>query len=131
MIAVTASDYNDQAVRDEANRGKYIAVAAPGVDVMGAGARQHLPAHHRHLGRDRAHADGVAALLVEPCKPTITPDEVRAILMRTAIALIRRAREGEEDGAGLVDPAAALQARSGPTAVHGAAGEWRDRIDGE
>src|SRR5262249_45884321 len=90
-----------------ANRGKYIAVAAPGVDVM-------VPApgvgYQLTTGTSvaAAHVSGVAALLVER-KPTITPDEVRAILMRTATAFSARPR-GEEDGAGLVDPLGALRA---------------------
>ncbi len=106
VIAVTASDYNDKPFA-MANRGKYIAVAAPGVDVM-------VPApgntYQLTTGTSvaTAHVSGVAALLVER-KPTITPDEVRAILMRTATPYSARPK-GEEDGAGLVDPAAALQA---------------------
>jgi len=54
------------------------------------------------------NAAGVVALLVER-KPTITPDEVRAILMKTATAFSAKPK-GEEDGAGLVDPVGALQA---------------------
>ena len=106
VIAVTASDYNDRPFA-MANRGKYIAVAAPGVDVM-------VPApgntYQLTTGTSvaSAHVSGVAALLVER-KPDITPDEVRAILMRTAIPYSARPK-GEEDGAGLVDPVAALKA---------------------
>jgi len=106
VIAVTASDYSDKPFA-MANRGRYIAVGAPGVDVM-------VPApgntYQLTTGTSvaTAHVSGVAALLVER-KPTITPDEVRAILIRTATPFSGRPK-GEEDGAGLVDPAAALQA---------------------
>jgi subtilisin family serine protease len=106
VIAVTASDYNDRPFA-MANRGRYIAVAAPGVDVM-------VPApgntYQLTTGTSvaTAHVSGVAALMVER-KPTITPDEVRAILMRTATPYSARPK-GEEDGAGLVDPIAALKA---------------------
>jgi subtilase family protein len=106
VIAVTASDYNDAPFR-MANRGRYIAVAAPGVDVM-------VPApgntYQLTTGTSvaAAHVSGVAALLVER-KPNITPDEVRAVLMRTATAFSARPK-GEEDGAGLVDPVGALRA---------------------
>jgi len=106
VIAVTASDYNDKPFT-MANRGKYIAVGAPGVDVM-------VPApgntYQLTTGTSvaTAHVSGVAALLVER-KPSITPDEVRTILMRTAIPYAARPK-GEEDGAGLVDPVAALKA---------------------
>jgi subtilisin family serine protease len=106
VIAVTASDYNDKPFA-MANRGRYIAVGAPGVDVM-------VPApgntYQLTTGTSvaTAHVSGVAALLVER-KPDITPDEVRAILIRTAAPYSARPR-GEEDGAGLVDPVAALKA---------------------
>jgi hypothetical protein len=56
---------------------------------------------------------GVVALLVER-KPTITPDEVRALLMKTASAFFARPK-GEEDGAGLVDRVCALQALTAAT----------------
>jgi filamentous hemagglutinin family protein len=114
VIAVTASDYNDRPFA-MANRGKYIAVAAPGVDVM-------VPApgntYQLTTGTSvaTAHVSGVAALLVER-KPTITPDEVRAVLMRTATPYTKRPK-GEEDGAGLVDPIAALQSLTPNQAVN-------------
>ena len=109
VIAVSASDFNDKPFA-MANRGKYIAVAAPGVDVM-------VPApgntYQLTTGTSvaAAHVSGVAALLVER-KPTITPDEVRALLMKTATAFSAKPK-GEEDGAGLVDPVGALQALAG------------------
>ncbi len=53
---------------------------------------------------------GVAALLLER-NPTITPDELRALLMKTATGFSAKPK-GEEDGAGLVNPAGALQALS-------------------
>src|SRR5262249_19905425 len=83
VIAVSATDFNDKPFA-MANRGKYIAVAAPGVDVM-------VPApgntYQLTTGTSvaAAHVSGVVALLVER-KPTITPDEVRAILIKTATA---------------------------------------------
>jgi subtilisin family serine protease len=58
-----------------------------------------------------AHVSGVAALILER-KPNITPDELRALLMKTATAFSAKPK-GEEDGAGLVDPEAALQALAG------------------
>jgi len=106
VIAVTATDYTDKPF-SMANRGKYVAIAAPGVDVM-------VPApgntYQLTTGTSvaAAHVSGVAALLVER-KPTITPDEVRAVLMRTARAFAALPK-GELDGAGLIDPVGALQA---------------------
>jgi subtilisin family serine protease len=104
VIAVTATDYTDKPFT-MANRGKYIAVAAPGVDVM-------VPApgntYQLTTGTSvaAAHVSGVAALLVER-KPTITPEEVRSDLMKTAHAMNVRGKD-DLDGAGLVDPVAAL-----------------------
>jgi filamentous hemagglutinin family protein len=110
VIAVTATDYTDKPFA-MANRGKYIAVAAPGVDVMVP-----APANGYQLTTGTsvaaAHVSGVAALLVER-KPGITPDEVRAILMKTATAFSAKPK-GEEDGAGLVDPVGALKALTAP-----------------
>jgi filamentous hemagglutinin family protein len=109
VIAVSATDYTDKPFT-MANRGKYIAVAAPGVDVMVP-----APANSYQLTTGTsvaaAHVSGVAALLVER-KPTITPDEVRALLMKTSTAFSAKPK-GEEDGAGLVDPVGALQALAG------------------
>jgi subtilisin family serine protease len=51
VIAVTATDIDDKLFTG-ANRGNYIAVAAPGVDI-GAGPGRHLPDDDRHVGRDR------------------------------------------------------------------------------
>jgi filamentous hemagglutinin family protein len=106
VIAVSATDYSDKPFA-MANRGKYIAVAAPGVDVMVP-----APANGYQLTTGTsvaaAHVSGVAALLLER-KPTITPDELRALLMKTSTAFSAKPK-GEEDGAGLVDPVGALQA---------------------
>jgi hypothetical protein len=113
VIAVTATDYTDRPFV-MANRGKYIAVAAPGVDVMVP-----APGNSYQLTTGTsvaaAHVSGVAALLVER-KPTITPDEVRGILMRTAHAMNVRGKD-ELDGAGLVDPVAAMSQLLPPKAT--------------
>src|SRR5262249_39284104 len=110
VIAVSATDYSDKPFA-MANRGKYIAVAAPGVDVMVP-----APGNSYQLTTGTsvaaAHVSGVAALLLER-KPTLTPDELRALLIKTATAFSSKPK-GEEDGAGLVDPAGALRALAGP-----------------
>src|SRR5262249_57699894 len=92
VIAVSASDFNDRPFA-MANRGKYIAVAAPGVDVMvpAPGGSYQLTTGTSVAA---AHVSGVAALLVER-KPTITPDELRAILIKTATAFSAKPK-GEE-----------------------------------
>jgi Subtilase family len=103
VIAVTAIDASD-ALFAGANRGKYIAVAAPGVDVL-------VPApeasYQLTTGTSVAAAEvsGVVALLLER-NPRLTPKDVRRILTRTAKHLGPRGSE-RDYGAGLVD---ALQA---------------------
>jgi hypothetical protein len=105
VIAVTAVDASD-ILFSGANRGKHIAVAAPGVDVL-------VPApdagYQLTTGTSVAAAEvsGVVALLIER-NPRLTPKDIRRILMRTAKHL--GARGAERDyGAGLVN---ALQAVS-------------------
>jgi hypothetical protein len=108
VIAVTAIDA-DNRLLSVANRGKYIAVAAPGVDVLVPAPRR---AYQLTTGTSVAAAEvsGIAALLVE-LKPSITPEEVRKILQSTAFAL---GRKGPDDqfGAGLADAERAVMALS-------------------
>jgi hypothetical protein len=102
VIAVTAVDMNDH-LFSRANQGRYIAVAAPGVDILVAG-----PYNTWQLTTGTtvasAFVSGVAALIVA-LHPSITPDEIRRILMSTAKPL----GSGAQFGAGLVDPLAALR----------------------
>jgi hypothetical protein len=106
VIAVTAIDADDRLL-SAANRGKHIAVAAPGVDVL-------VPAPGRTYqlttGTSVAAAEvsGIVALLVE-LKPSITPDEVRKVLQSTAVDL---GPKGPDDqfGAGRVDAERAVMA---------------------
>jgi subtilisin family serine protease len=112
VIAVTATDYADKPFA-MANRGKYIAVAAPGVDVMVPSPNG---SYQLTTGTSvaAAHVSGIAALLLES-KPTITPSELRGILMRTAKAMTRQ--KDDPTIAGLVDPVGALQAMGPARAV--------------
>jgi hypothetical protein len=104
VLAVTATDSADQ-VYAMANAGAHIAAAAPGVDVL-------LPApggSYQQLSGSSvaaAHVSGLAALLLE-LRPSLTPDDVRATLIRTARDLGAPGRD-PTFGAGLVDAAAAL-----------------------
>jgi Subtilase family len=106
VIAVTAIDADDRLL-SAANRGKHIAVAAPGVDVL-------VPAPGRSYqlttGTSVAAAEvsGIVALLVE-LKPSITPDEVRKVLQSTAFDL---GPKGPDDqfGAGRADAERAVMA---------------------
>jgi subtilisin family serine protease len=109
VIAVTATDIDDT-LFSGANRGNYITVAAPGVDVL-------VPApdgaYQFTTGTSVAAAEvsGVVALLLER-NPSLTPAEVRRILIGTAKDLGPKGRD-PGFGAGLVDALRALVAAPG------------------
>ncbi|WP_018183997.1 S8 family serine peptidase [Kaistia granuli] len=112
VIAVTATDPAD-AIYKSANRGGYIALAAPGVDILTTAPNG---TYEQVSGTSFAAAQvsGIAALLLER-QPTLAPDAVRAILTKTARDL---GKPGRDDifGAGLVDAAAAIHAVTEATA---------------
>jgi hypothetical protein len=81
VIAVTATDSSD-GLFAMANRGSYIAVAAPGVDIL-ALAPDHALQLTTGTSVATAHVSGLVALLLE-CKPSLTPADIRKMLGRTA-----------------------------------------------
>src|SRR5262249_34299050 len=98
VIAVTATDVDDKLFTG-ANRGKYISVAAPGVDIL-------VPApeggYQMTTGTSVAAAEvsGIVALLLER-NPKLTPADIRRILTASA----KRLAPGERDnnfGSGLI-----------------------------
>jgi subtilisin family serine protease len=105
VIAVTATDSNDK-LFPGANRGRYIAAAAPGVDVLVPGPDG---TYQLTTGTSVASAEvsGVAALLIER-NPDLTPDDVRKILLSSARRLGTKDRD-DDFGSGLVDPTKAIQ----------------------
>ena len=106
VIAVSATDAQDH-LFSASNRGGYIAVAAPGVDVF-------LPApddkYQLTSGTSfsAAYVSGLAALMLER-NPALKPDDLRATLMKTARDL---GSPGRDDlfGAGEANAFAAVQA---------------------
>ena len=105
VIAVTATDVNDK-LFSGANRGRHIAVAAPGVDIL-------VPApdnsYQLTTGTSVASAEvsGLAALLIER-NPSLGPEDVRRIL--TSSAKRQGTKDRDDDfGSGLVDPSKAIQ----------------------
>ena len=106
VIAVTATDSRD-AIFPGANRGNYIAVAAPGVDVF---APAPDGTYQLTTGTSVAAAEvsGIAALLIER-NPALTPAAVRKILMDTARHLGPKSRD-PNFGAGLVNALDAVRA---------------------
>jgi hypothetical protein len=105
VMAVTATDENDH-LFSGANQGKYITIAAPGVDVL-------VPAPDGGVQLTTgtsvatANVSGVAALLIAH-KPSLKPEEIRAVLVATAKHLGVRGIN-PQFGAGLVDPRKALE----------------------
>ena len=106
VIAVSATDAQDK-LFSASNRGSYIAIAAPGVDIF-------LPAPDNKYQMtsgtsfSAAYVSGLAALMLER-NPALKPDEVRAILTKTARDL---GAPGRDDlfGAGEADAYAAVLA---------------------
>jgi Subtilase family len=105
VIAVTATNADDKLL-PAANRGRHIAVAAPGVDIVGP-----APGGSYQLSTGTsvaaAHVSGVVALLLER-KPNLTPDAVRRILLSSAADLGPKGRD-DQFGAGLTDAYGAVQ----------------------
>jgi hypothetical protein len=105
VIAVTAIDARDQ-IYEKANRGGYIAVAAPGVDVL---APVRDDGHDLQSGTSfaAAHVSGILALLLER-RPGLTTDEARRVLAESAADLGLPGRD-DHFGAGRTNAAAALK----------------------
>lgn len=104
VIAVTAVDRNDVLYKS-AVRGKHVAIAAPGVDILASAPNgQYQLSTGTSIAS--AHVTGVAALLLAQ-KPSRTPEDIRRILMSTAVPFEGGAKS--DFGAGLVDPLRALQ----------------------
>jgi hypothetical protein len=99
VIAVTATNAKDQLL-PQANRGRHIAVAAPGVDVIVPSPGQ---GYQLSTGTSVAAAEvsGIVALLIE-LQPGLTPDAIRKILQSTALDLGPKGID-EQFGAGLAD----------------------------
>jgi Subtilase family len=113
VIAVTATDAKGQ-LFGPANRGAYIAMAAPGVDIL-------LPAPADTVqivsgtSIAAAHVTGIAALMLEKYG-TLTPDA----LVRALDAGARKPDSSvpaQDYGAGLIDAYGVLQARPGQAAL--------------
>jgi hypothetical protein len=123
VIAVTATDSDDH-LFPMANRGRYIAVAAPGVDIFAlAPGNEYVFTTGTSIAA--AHVSGIVALLLEH-KPSLKPGDIRAALTATAQPL-GPPRPDSDFGAGLVNayravmwldrsPAAPAPADGGPQA---------------
>jgi hypothetical protein len=81
VIAVTATDSSD-AIFAMANRGSYVVVAAPGVDILALAPGEALQLT-TGTSVATAHVSGLAALLLER-NPSLKPADIRAMLASTA-----------------------------------------------
>ena len=81
VLAVTATDATDR-IFAASNRGGYIAVAAPGVDVLVAAPDGSYQVSSG-TSFSAAEVSGIAALMIQK-HPDLTPQAVRVILMSTA-----------------------------------------------
>ncbi|HVX91782.1 MAG TPA: S8 family serine peptidase [Xanthobacteraceae bacterium] len=112
VIAVTATDIEDKLFA-AANRGRYVAVAAPGVDILvptpGGGYQMSSGTSFA-----AAYVSGIAALLLER-RPKLLPDVARRVLVSTAKDLGPKGRD-DEFGAGLVNAFGAVMSFEPKTA---------------
>jgi hypothetical protein len=113
VIAVTATDASDKFFA-ASNRGSYIALSAPGADILTAApdAKYQVASGTSFAA---AYVSGIVALMLER-NPALTPEAVRAILTRTAHDL---GAPGRDDlfGAGKADAFAAVTAADAPVAT--------------
>jgi subtilisin family serine protease len=104
VIGVTATDQNDEPYTG-ANRGAYVAVAAPGVNIIAPAPEA---AYQLTTGTSvaAAHVSGVAALLLER-HPNADAATILEVLTASAVKLTTDDRD-DQVGWGLIDPGAAL-----------------------
>lgn len=106
VIAVSATDAGDRLFA-AANRGRHIALAAPGVDLIVAAPEA---GYQVSSGTSfaAAHVSGIVALLIER-KPGLDPAAVRNALLSSATDLGPKGRD-DQFGAGLTDAFRAIGA---------------------
>ena len=98
VIAVTATDKDDK-LFPGANRGRYLAVAAPGVEIIALAPDDKIQ-FSTGTSIAAAHVSGIAALLLEH-DPSLKPSDIRAALIATAKQL-GPPKPDSDFGAGLV-----------------------------
>lgn len=99
VIAVTATDAEDKLFA-QSNRGRHIAVAAPGSEILVAAPDASYQVQSG-TSFSAAEVSGIVALMLQR-KPDLTPTAVRAILLATAKDLGPNGRD-DDFGAGLAD----------------------------
>ena len=111
VIGVTATDFDDHLFA-MANRGRQVAIAAPGVDILVAKPGN---AYNMETGTSFAagFVSGVAALMIQR-DPKLTPAALEKVLLATAHDLGPKGRD-DMFGAGLMDAFQAVSAVAKPT----------------
>ncbi|MGN6286231.1 MAG: S8 family serine peptidase [Afipia sp.] len=110
VIAVTATDSSDR-LFSGANQGAYVALAAPGVDILAAvpGGKYRISSG---TSLSAAFVSGLAALMIAR-NPELTPGDLRLALESSARDLGPKGRD-TQFGAGEVDALAAVSATAIP-----------------
>ncbi len=106
VIAVTATDQSDRLFA-QSNRGSYIAISAPGVDILSP-APDGKYQMSSGTSLSAAYVSGVAALMIAR-NPQISSADVRAMLTSTARDLGPKGRD-DQFGAGQADAFSAVSA---------------------
>jgi subtilisin family serine protease len=112
VIAVSATDTEDK-LFEQSNRGPYIAVAAPGAQILVAAPDSSYEVSSG-TSYSAAEVSGIVALLLQH-RPDLTPDKVRNILQATARDLGPKGPDAMF-GAGLADAYGAVSAETAPVA---------------
>jgi subtilisin family serine protease len=99
VIAVTATDASDQ-LFNGSNRGRHVAVAAPGVDVLIAVPNGGYE-FSTGTSYSAAEVSGVAALMLQR-KRDLSPNDLKNALLTTAKDLGKKGRD-DDFGAGMAD----------------------------
>ncbi len=113
VIAVSATDQSDR-LFPASNRGSYIAISAPGVDILSAAPDSKYQILSG-TSLSAAYVSGVAALMISR-SPEIASSDVRATLLSTAHDLGPPGRD-DQFGAGQVDALRAVSAVATPVAT--------------
>jgi hypothetical protein len=115
VIAVSATDAEDK-LFEKSNRGRHIAVAAPGAQILVA-----VPESGYEVSSgtsySAAEVSGIVALILQR-KPKLTPEQVRGLLQATAKDLGPKGPD-VMFGAGLADAYAAVTAEPAPLTAAG------------
>jgi subtilisin family serine protease len=113
VIAVSATDAEDK-LFEQSNRGPYIAVAAPGAQILVAAPDSSYEVSSG-TSYSAAEVSGIVALMLQR-KPDLTPDKVRNILRATAKDIGPKGPDAMF-GAGLTDAYGAVMAVAAPVAA--------------